>query len=83
MESKLKELLPSLPLIYIKAVPVQKEWEPSAVGYLRHVEDIYESPVYITTFRGPTYIFLATLRTVDPKSKWVLTGTAVIMQTDD
>ena len=39
--------------------------------------------MYVTTMRGPTYLFLATLKTVDPKSKWVLTGTAVMMQTDD
>merc|ERR1719198_1770742 len=82
-ESKLKELLPPMPLTYIKAVTVQSSWEPSAVGYLRHVEDIYEAPVYVTTFRGPTYVFLATLKTAEPKSKWVLTGTAVMMQTDD
>jgi len=83
MESKLKELLPNMPLVYVKAVSVQTSWEPSSVGYLRHLDDIYEAPVYVTTFRGPTYVFLATLKTADPKSKWVLTGTAVVMQTDD
>jgi len=82
-ESRLKELLPMLPVIYIKACKVQDSWEASAVGYLRHVDDIYECPVYITTFRGPTYVFLATLKTVLPKSKWVLTGTAIIMQSDE
>jgi len=82
VDSRLKELLPPLPVIYVKAVPVQPTWEPSAVGYLRRVPDIYESPIYITSFRGPTYVFLATLKTVDPCSKWVLTGTAVLMQTD-
>jgi dynein heavy chain len=83
VDSRLKELLPPLPVLYVKAVEVQKQWEPSAVGYLRHVEDIYECPVYITSMRGPTYIFLATLKTADPSSKWVLTGTAMLMQSDD
>jgi len=83
MESKLKELMPALPVVYIKAVVVSPTWEPSAVGYLRHVDDIYEAPCYITTMRGPTYLFLATLKTFEPTSVWVLTGTAVIMQTDD
>jgi dynein heavy chain, axonemal len=83
MDSKLKELLPALPVVYVKAVPVQPTWEPSSVGYLRHVDDTYECPVYITSFRGPTYVFLATLKSVDPTSKWVLTGTAILMQTDD
>jgi dynein heavy chain len=71
------------PIFHSKAVPVQPSWEPSAVGYLRHVEDVYECPVYITQFRGPTYVFLATLKTLVPKSRWVLTGTAVIMQTQE
>ena len=82
VDGRLKELLPSMPVIYVKAVPVQPTWEPSAVGYLRHLPDIYECPVYITSFRGNTYVFLATLKTIDPCSKWVLTGTAILMQTD-
>jgi dynein heavy chain len=83
VDGRLKELLPPLPVIYVKAVPVQSTWEPSAVGYLRHVDDIYECPVYITSMRGGTYVFLSTLETEAPKSKWVLTGTAILMQTDD
>merc|ERR1711871_302763 len=82
VDSRLKELLPTLPVIYVKAVKVQPTWEPSAVGYLRRVPDIYEAPVYLTSFRGATYVFLATMKTVDPNSKWVLTGTAILMQTD-
>lgn len=81
-DSRLKELLPPLPVVYVRAVKVQQSWEPSAVGYLRRDPSIYECPVYLTSFRGPTYVFFATLKTVDPSSKWVLTGTAVLMQTD-
>jgi len=81
-DGRLKELLPTMPVIYVKAVPVLPSWEPSAVGYLRRVPTIYECPVYLTSFRGPTYVFLATLKTADPCSKWVLTGTAILMQTD-
>lgn len=62
---------------------LQPSWEPSAVGYIRHDPKIYEAPVYITSFRGPTYVFLATLKTEDPVSKWTLTGTAVLLQTDE
>jgi dynein heavy chain, axonemal len=82
VDGRLKELLPAMPVIYIKAVTVQPTWEPSSVGYLRRVADIYECPVYVTSFRGFTYIFLATLKTLDPCNKWVLTGTAILMQTD-
>jgi len=83
MESRLKELMPPMPVLYIKAVAVEDSWEASAVGYLRHVPDVYESPVFITTMRGPTYLFLATLKTSEAKSKWTLTGTALMLQQDD
>jgi dynein heavy chain len=39
--------------------------------------------VYTTTFRGPTYTYLATLRTLEPANKWTLAGVAIIMQEDD
>ena len=82
MDGRLKELLPSMPVIYVKAVMVQKEWEPSSVGFLRHDPSIFECPVYLTSFRGHTYVFLATLKTSENPNKWVLTGTAILMQTD-
>lgn len=82
VDGRLKELLPLMPVIYVKAVPVQPTWEPSSVGYLRRTKGVYECPVYTTSFRGPTYVFLSTLKTADPNSKWILTGTAMLMQTD-
>ena len=74
---------------YLKACVVESSWEASSVGYLRHKPEVYESPVYQTTFRGPTYVFLATLdsgpnkKGDGGKAKWVLGGVAIIMQTDD
>ena len=66
----------------MKAVPISTEWEASAVGYLRGDSNIYECPVYSTSFRGPTYIFLATLKTKESATKWILSGCALLMQTD-
>jgi dynein heavy chain len=83
VESLLKELLPMMPVIYLRAVVVQPEWEPSSVGYKRHDPQIYECPVYMTRFRGPTYIFLATTKSVDPVSRWILAGVALVLQEDD
>lgn len=82
-ESKLKVLLEPLPLLYVKAVQVQKEWSPESVGYLRRDPTLYECPVYLTSARGFTYVFLATLKTIDPVHKWVLAGVAMLMQSDD
>ena len=71
-----------MPLIYIKAVIVQDNWIPSPVGYLRPEKTLYNCPVYLTTFRGPTYTCLATLKTKLPIEKWVLAGVALVMQSD-
>ena len=82
-QSRLKELLPQLPLVYARAVEVQPSWEPTSTGYLRNDPITYDCPVYVTTMRGPTYVFLATLPTSVPASQWVLGGVAVVLQTDD
>lgn len=65
-ESRLKQLLPPMPLLYLRAVPVQPKWLPTGVGFMRMDPSIYEAPVYVTTFRGHTYVFLATLKTFKP-----------------
>jgi dynein heavy chain len=66
----------------VRAVPVQDSWDPQSVGYIRSRPDIYECPLYTTSFRGPTYVFLCTMKTIDDKNKWIRAGVAVIMQTD-
>ncbi|TYZ57148.1 hypothetical protein PybrP1_002034 [[Pythium] brassicae (nom. inval.)] len=83
LDSNPKELLWFLPVVYVKAVQTQPSWEPSAVGYLRHDPLVYECPVYLTRFRGHTYIFLATLPTDCGGAKWVLRGVAIIFQDDN
>jgi len=80
-DSHLKELLPLTPIMYVKAVPVQPQWQAEGVGFLRNDPRVYECPVFITLSRGATYVFLATLNTMQPVTKWVMTGTALIMQT--
>ena len=82
-DSFIKELLPQLPVMYLKAVEVETSWDPQSVGYIRGRSDTYECPVYTTTFRGPTYVFLATMKTRDDKTRWVRAGVAIIMQSDD
>jgi dynein heavy chain len=74
---------PHTPSADLRAVPVQPTWIPSSVGYLRQNPEVYECPVYVTTFRGHTYIFLATMRTREAASKWTLAGCALVLQEDD
>lgn len=64
-------------------MPVLPTWLPSSVGFLRQNPEIYECPVYVTTFRGHTYVFLSTLRTKAPSSKWIMAGCALTLQEDD
>lgn len=82
-ESKLKVLLEVLPIIYVKAVAVQPSWSPECVGYLRSDPNLYECPVYLTSARGATFVFLSTLKSVDPVHRWVLAGVALLMQSDE
>lgn len=57
-------------------------WTPTPVGYLRGDKDVYECPVYLTSTRGPHFVFLAGLRTIDPARKWVIAAVAIVMQND-
>ena len=82
-ESKLKVLLEPLPILYVKAVPVQPHWSPECVGYLRSNPNLFECPVYLTSARGNTFVFLSTLKSVDPVHRWILAGVALLMQSDD
>ncbi|GMI55225.1 hypothetical protein ScalyP_jg697 [Parmales sp. scaly parma] len=81
-ESRLKELIPALPVVYVKAVVVQEDWLPEAVGYMRPEDTIYNCPVYVNGMRGPTFVCVGSLKTVSGKnSKWILGGVAIMMQT--
>lgn len=81
-DSRPKDLMSWLPIIYVKAVPVADAWTPTSVGYMRGEKGVYDCPVYLTSNRGPHYVFLAGLSTVDPARKWVVAGVALVMQTD-
>lgn len=82
-ESRLKQLLTPMPVIYVKAVQVEAHWIPESVGYLRGDPNLFECPVYLTSARGPTFVFLSILRTKQPVHKWILAGVAMLMQSDD
>ncbi|KAJ3249578.1 hypothetical protein HDU78_000105 [Chytriomyces hyalinus] len=71
-ESHLKDLMPAMPVIYIKAVPVDK----------RETKGVYECPVYRTRQRGPTFIWTFNLKTKERPQKWVLGGVALLASID-
>jgi len=68
-DSRHKELFAKMPIIVIKAVPIEKA----------DVRDTYTCPVYRTQDRGHTYVFSALLKTKAPPSRWVMAGVALLM----
>ena len=67
--SKPREMFCPMPVINCKAVPTEK----------LETKNIYNCPVYKTESRGPTFVFMAQLKTKSPASRWILAGVALIM----
>lgn len=69
-DAKLKDLNPQMPVMFIKAILIEK----------RETSNIYECPVYRTRIRGPTYIWSFGLKT-KPKqeARWVLAGVSLLL----
>eukprot|EP01016_Furgasonia_blochmanni_P056398 TRINITY_DN9609_c0_g2_i1.p1 TRINITY_DN9609_c0_g2~~TRINITY_DN9609_c0_g2_i1.p1 ORF type:complete len:465 (+),score=151.11 TRINITY_DN9609_c0_g2_i1:836-2230(+) len=75
IEQKLKELHPKLPVVNVIAVRSQ---DKKSAGQ-------YECPCYVTSMRGPTYVFTANLSMESEDSdasKWILSGVALLMSDD-
>ncbi|KAM8956225.1 dynein axonemal heavy chain 9 isoform 2-T2 [Lycaon pictus] len=70
-DAKLKDLTPPMPVMFIKAIPADKQDHRS----------VYPCPVYKTCQRGPTYVWTFNLKTKEKPSKWVLAGVALLLQT--
>ena len=71
-EMVLKELHPELPVMHVSAVRLA---EKATAGY-------YECPVYVTSMRGPTYVFTAALKMESEDAeptKWILAGVALLL----
>ena len=69
-DSRLKELFPQMPVVYIKAITQDKQ----------DLKNVYECPVYKTRSRGPTYVWTFNLKSRDRPNKWTLAGVAILLQ---
>ncbi|KAK6632535.1 hypothetical protein RUM43_013303 [Polyplax serrata] len=69
VESKVKELFPIMPVIYIKAITQDKQ----------DLRGMYECPVYKTRQRGPTYVWTFNLKTKEKPARWTLAGVAILL----
>lgn len=68
-DSNLKELFPSMPVVYVVAMPQEK----------KDVKNVYECPVYKIRLRGPTYVWTFNLKTKVKSAKWILAGVCVLL----
>ncbi|XP_054847065.1 dynein axonemal heavy chain 11 [Eublepharis macularius] len=68
-EARLKELTPIMPVIFVRAIPVDKQ----------ETKHIYKCPVYKTKIRGPTYVWTFNLKSKEKPAKWVLAGVALLL----
>ncbi|KAI9221923.1 dynein heavy chain and region D6 of dynein motor-domain-containing protein [Blastocladiella britannica] len=71
-ESFLKELTPAMPVVFVKAIPVDK----------RETKGIYECPMFRTRQRGPTYVWTFNLKTKELPAKWALCGVALLLSAE-
>ncbi|XP_007946239.1 dynein axonemal heavy chain 9 [Orycteropus afer afer] len=69
-DAKLKDLTPPMPVMFIKAIPADKQ----------DCRNVYPCPLYKTCQRGPTYVWTFNLKTKEIPSKWVLAGVALLLQ---
>ena len=70
VESRLKELHPVMPVMYIRAITQDKQ----------ELRNLYDCPVYKTRQRGPTYVWTFNLKTKEKPAKWILAGVALLLQ---
>lgn len=68
-DARLKELTPAMPVLFIKAIPVDRQ----------ETKNVYECPVYKTRIRGPTYIWTFNLKTKEKPAKWVLAAVCLLL----
>ncbi|KAL1129229.1 hypothetical protein AAG570_013758 [Ranatra chinensis] len=68
-ESRLKELFPMMPVVYVKAITMDKQ----------DTRNQYECPVYKTRQRGPTYVWTFNLKTKEKANKWIMAGVGIIL----
>lgn len=68
-EARLKELTPSVPVVFVRAIPVDK----------LDMKNMYPCPLYKTRLRGPTFVWTFNLKTKEKPARWILAGVALLL----
>ena len=69
VKSKPKEMFVQMPIINCRGI----------LSSAQETVGIFMCPVYTTQFRGPTFVFMAQLKTKSPGSRWILAGVAAVL----
>jgi len=77
VDSKPKELYPLMPVLHLLGRTVDDAVPETYVTKGRFI-----CPFYTTTVRGPTFVFAGPLRSSVDAKKWILMGSALVMQPD-
>jgi dynein heavy chain len=70
-KSRPREMYQPLPVVNVRSIPVDK----------LDLKNTYECPVYKTAQRGPTFVFIAQLKTKSPPARWVMAGVCCLFDT--
>ncbi|XP_041102237.1 dynein heavy chain 11, axonemal-like [Polyodon spathula] len=68
-EAWLKDLTPAMPVIYVRAIPIDRQ----------ETKSMYACPVYKTKTRGHTYVWTFNLKTKEKPARWILAGVALLL----
>jgi len=74
-EQQPKDLHPQLPVMNVSAIRLSS----------RKSAGLYECPAYVTSMRGPTFVFTANLQMESEESdpnKWILAGVALLLSSE-
>uniref|UniRef100_H2Y9A0 Dynein axonemal heavy chain 11 n=1 Tax=Ciona savignyi TaxID=51511 RepID=H2Y9A0_CIOSA len=69
LSARLKELTAPVPVVFVKAILVDR----------LETKNVYECPLYRTRERGPTFIWTFNLKSRETRSKWILSGVALLL----
>jgi dynein heavy chain len=64
-----KEMFVRMPIINCRGI----------LSSARETAGIFQCPLYKTQFRGPTFVFMAQLKTKASASRWILAGVALVL----
>lgn len=70
MDPQMKDLHPPMPVVCLRAVLADKV----------DIRSAYPCPVYRTRQRGDTFVWEFPLKSSVPPDKWIIAGTALLLQ---